>query len=152
MSEVIRGPPPDPPGLKLKKEGLRAKHPVVFVPGIVTGGLELWEGHQCADKLFRKRLWGGTFGKLYKSPLCWMEHMSLDNETGLDPIGIRVRPVSGLVAADYFALGYFVWAVLIANLAQIGYEEKPCIWLHMIGDFHFRIQNKFMSGKRPNNE
>ena len=50
--------------------------------------------------------------------------MSLDNETGLDPPGIRVRPVSGLVAADYFAPGYFVWAVLIANLARIGYEEK----------------------------
>lgn len=50
--------------------------------------------------------------------------MSLDNETGLDPPGIRVRPVSGLVAADYFAAGYFVWAVLIANLARIGYEEK----------------------------
>jgi len=50
--------------------------------------------------------------------------MSLDNETGLDRPGIRVRPVSGLVAADYFAPGYFVWAVLIANLARIGYEEK----------------------------
>ena len=50
--------------------------------------------------------------------------MSLDNETGLDPPGIRLRPVSGLVAADYFAPGYFVWAVLIANLARIGYEEN----------------------------
>lgn len=50
--------------------------------------------------------------------------MSLDNETGLDPPGIRIRSVSGLVAADYFAPGYFVWAVLIANLARIGYEEK----------------------------
>lgn len=50
--------------------------------------------------------------------------MTLDNETGMDPPGIRVRPVSGLVAADYFAPGYFVWAVLIANLARIGYEEK----------------------------
>lgn len=50
--------------------------------------------------------------------------MSLDNETGLDPAGIRIRAVSGLVAADYFAPGYFVWAVLIANLAHIGYEEK----------------------------
>ncbi|CAN1168777.1 Phospholipid:diacylglycerol acyltransferase 1 [Linum perenne] len=124
VTEAITGPSPDPPGVKLKKEGLKSKHPVVFVPGIVTAGLELWEGHHCADGLFRKRLWGGTFGEVYKRPLCWVEHMSLDNETGLDPSGIRVRPVSGLVAADYFAPGYFVWAVLIANLARIGYEEN----------------------------
>eukprot|EP01018_Ginkgo_biloba_P007414 Gb_12803 [translate_table: standard] len=124
VTEAITGPLPDPPGVKLKKEGLEVHHPVVFVPGIVTGGLELWEGHPCAEGLFRKRLWGGTFGEVYKRPLCWVEHMSLDNETGLDPPGVRVRPVSGLVAADYFAPGYFVWAVLIANLAHIGYEEK----------------------------
>ncbi|XP_031497487.1 phospholipid:diacylglycerol acyltransferase 1 [Nymphaea colorata] len=124
VTEAITGPMPDPPGVKLQKEGLVARHPVVFVPGIVTGGLELWEGHPCADGLFRKRLWGGTFGEVYKRPLCWVEHMSLDNETGLDKSGIRVRPVTGLVAADYFAPGYFVWAVLIANLARIGYEEK----------------------------
>jgi len=66
VTEAITGPLPDPPGVKLRKEGLTAKHPVVFVPGIVTGGLELWEGHQCAEGLFRKRLWGGTFGELYK--------------------------------------------------------------------------------------
>ena len=66
VTEAITGPLPDPPGVKLRKEGLTAKHPVVFVPGIVTGGLELWEGHQCADGLFRKRLWGGTFGEVYK--------------------------------------------------------------------------------------
>ncbi|GJZ38616.1 phospholipid:diacylglycerol acyltransferase 1 [Tanacetum coccineum] len=35
-----------------------------------------------------------------------------------------VRRVSGLVAADYFAPGYFGWAVLIANFARVGYEEK----------------------------
>ncbi|PIN19851.1 Diacylglycerol O-acyltransferase [Handroanthus impetiginosus] len=124
VTEAITGPLPDPPGVKLAKDGLKAKHPVVFVPGIVTGGLELWEGHSCAEGLFRKRLWGGTFGEVYKRPLCWAEHMSLDNETGLDPPGIKIRPVSGLVAADYFAPGYFVWAVLIANLARIGYEDK----------------------------
>lgn len=66
VTEAITGPVSDPPGVKLRKEGLTAKHPVVFVPGIVTGGLELWEGHSCADGLFRKRLWGGTFGELYK--------------------------------------------------------------------------------------
>ena len=66
VTEAITGPLPDPPGVKLRKEGLTVKHPVVFVPGIVTGGLELWEGRQCADGLFRKRLWGGTFGELYK--------------------------------------------------------------------------------------
>ncbi|CAI9753416.1 unnamed protein product [Fraxinus pennsylvanica] len=27
--------------------------------------LELWEGHQCADGLFRKRLWGGTFREVH---------------------------------------------------------------------------------------
>ncbi|KAL4560065.1 hypothetical protein LXL04_032213 [Taraxacum kok-saghyz] len=124
VTEKITGPLPDPPGVKCVKEGLEPKHPVVFVPGIVTGGLELWEGHECAEDLFRKRLWGGTFGEIYKRPSCWLQHMSLDNETGLDPPGIRVRPVSGLVAADYFAPGYFVWAVLIANLARVGYEEK----------------------------
>ncbi|GJZ46967.1 phospholipid:diacylglycerol acyltransferase 1-like protein [Tanacetum coccineum] len=124
VTEKITGPLPDPPGLKCLKEGLGPKHPVVFVPGIVTGGLELWEGHECAEGLFRKRLWGGTFGEVYKRPSCWLQHMSLDNETGLDPFGIKVRPVSGLVAADYFAPGYFVWAVLIANFARVGYEEK----------------------------
>lgn len=66
VTEAITGPLPDPPGVKLAKEGLKAKHPVVFVPGIVTGGLELWEGHQCAEGLFRKRLWGGTFGDVYR--------------------------------------------------------------------------------------
>lgn len=66
VTEAITGPLPDPPGVKLRKEGLRAKHPVVFVPGIVTGGLELWEGYECAEGLFRKRLWGGTFGEVYK--------------------------------------------------------------------------------------
>ncbi|KAJ9128918.1 hypothetical protein P3X46_034333 [Hevea brasiliensis] len=162
VAEAITGPLPDPPGVKLKKEGLTAKHPVVFVPGIVTGGLELWEGHQCADGLFRKRLWGGTFGEVYKGtffyftslifffldlPLCWVEHMSLDNETGLDPPGIRVRPVSGLVAADYFAPGYFVWAVLIANLARIGYDEKT---MYMAAyDWRISFQNTEGTNSEP---
>ncbi|GKV53462.1 hypothetical protein SLEP1_g59984, partial [Rubroshorea leprosula] len=38
--------------------------------------------------------------------LCWVEHRSLDNEIGLDPPGIRVRPVSRPVAVNYFAPGF----------------------------------------------
>ncbi|GJP62660.1 hypothetical protein CLOP_g19694 [Closterium sp. NIES-67] len=121
---LVGMPEVEPPGERLAGEGVKAKHPVVFVPGIVTGGLELWEGRPCAADLFRKRLWGGTFGDAYRRPGCWMEHMLLDNETGLDPPGIRVRPVSGLVAADYFLPGYFVWAVIIEQLAKIGYDER----------------------------
>ncbi|XP_057804974.1 putative phospholipid:diacylglycerol acyltransferase 2 [Salvia miltiorrhiza] len=117
-------PGAEPPGARLRRQGVSAHHPVVLVPGIVTGGLELWEGRPCSDGLFRQRLWAGSFAHIFKRPMCWLEHMSLDNETGLDPAGIRVRPVSGLVAADYFTPGYFVWANLIENLARIGYEEK----------------------------
>ncbi|CAA3014106.1 phospholipid:diacylglycerol acyltransferase 2 [Olea europaea subsp. europaea] len=54
----------------------------------------------------------------------WLEHLSLDNETGLDPPRTRVRAVPGLVATDSFAPGYFVWAILIENLACISYEGK----------------------------
>ncbi|CAN8277820.1 unnamed protein product [Cochlearia groenlandica] len=119
---------PEPPGTRLSREGVKSNHPVVFVPGIVTGGLELWEGRPCAEGLFRKRLWGGSFTEILRRPLCWLEHLSLDSETGLDPLDIRVRAARGLVAADDFAPSYFAWAVLIKNLAKIGYEGKN---LHM---------------------
>ncbi|EPS73844.1 hypothetical protein M569_00907, partial [Genlisea aurea] len=115
---------PELPGTRLRREGLTALHPVILVPGTVTGGLELWEGRACSDGLFRHRLWGGSFTEIFKRPMCWLEHLSLDNETGFDPPGIRVRAVPGLVAADYFAPGYFVWAILIENLARLGYEGK----------------------------
>lgn len=55
------------PGDRLRREeGLMALHPVVLVPGIVTGGLELWEGKPCTEGLFRKRLWGGSFTEIFK--------------------------------------------------------------------------------------
>ncbi|KAF5744804.1 hypothetical protein HS088_TW07G00384 [Tripterygium wilfordii] len=130
---------PEAPGARLRREGITALHPVVMVPGMVTGGLELWEGKPCAEGLFRKRIWGGSFTEIFRRPLCLLEHLSLDNETGLDPPGIRVRPVPGLVSADYFAPGYFVWAVLIENLAKIGYEGKN---MHMAAyDWRLSFQN-----------
>ena len=57
---------PESPGTRLRREGLTALHPVVLVPGIVTGGLELWEGRPCSEGLFRKRLWGGSFTEIFK--------------------------------------------------------------------------------------
>ena len=70
--------------------------------------------------------------------------MALDNITGLDPEGLKVRPVSGLVAADYFIGGFFVWAILIQNLAKIGYEEKN---LHMAAyDWRLSFQNTEVFG------
>jgi hypothetical protein len=76
-------------------------------------------------------------------PLCLLEHLALHNETGLDPPGIRLRAVPGLVAADYFAPGYFVWAVLIENLAKIGYEGKN---MHMAAyDWRLSFQNTEVS-------
>ncbi|MCD9641199.1 hypothetical protein HAX54_027268 [Datura stramonium] len=122
---------PESPGTRLKNEGLNAHHPVVLVPGIVTGGLELWEGRPCSEGLFRKRLWGGSFGEIFKG-VCVVDSV---NFTGLDPPGIRVRAVTGLVAADYFAPGYFVWAILIENLAKIGYSHGS--WYHRLGDLWF---------------
>lgn len=56
----------DSPGSVLKREGVLGVHPVVLVPGIVTGGLELWDGKPCAEGLFRKRLWGGSFAETLK--------------------------------------------------------------------------------------
>lgn len=57
---------PEPPGTRLRRQGLTALHPVVLVPGIVTGGLELWEGRPCSDGLFRQRLWGGSFAEIFR--------------------------------------------------------------------------------------
>lgn len=58
---------PESPGTRLRREGLTPLHPVVLVPGIVTGGLELWEGKPCSEGLFRKRLWGGgSFTEIFK--------------------------------------------------------------------------------------
>lgn len=60
-------PATESPGERLRREeGLVALHPVVLVPGIVTGGLELWEGKPCSYGLFRKRLWGGSFTEIFK--------------------------------------------------------------------------------------
>lgn len=54
----------------------------------------------------------------------WMESLSLDPVTGLDPAGYKVRACQGLDAASEFIQGYWVWQRIIENLAGIGYDTN----------------------------
>ena len=74
-----------------------AKHPLVMVPGIISCGLELWQPGECfGDDFFRTRLWGGLgMGRaILRNFSCWLSHMTLDADTGLDQGG---RCCAGLV-------------------------------------------------------
>lgn len=42
------------------EEGVKAKHPVVLLPGIISTGLESWSTGPDTSGYFRKRLWGTT--------------------------------------------------------------------------------------------
>ncbi len=59
---------------------------------------------------------------------CWLMHMALDR-CGGDPPGVKVRPSDGFVGADFIIAGYWVWAKLIENLADIGYDmSSMCVF------------------------
>lgn len=54
------------PGERFKKQlvdngqAVRPKYPVLFVPGFITGGLQLWSGKECLKHRFRDSIWGST--------------------------------------------------------------------------------------------
>lgn len=52
---------PNRVGLHMQRKGLRAKYPVILVPGFVTSGLEMWASHDCFKSvlldLCRARHW-----------------------------------------------------------------------------------------------
>ncbi|KAI9202233.1 Lecithin:cholesterol acyltransferase-domain-containing protein [Polychytrium aggregatum] len=83
----------------------------------------------CGQKYFRKRLWGtmNQFQALLLDKDCWISHMKLDEKTGMDPPGFRLRAAQGLDAADYLFPGYWVFARIIANLAALGYDNNQMI-------------------------
>ena len=114
----------DRPGLELAAQGFTPKHPVIMIPGIVTTGLELWQGEPCAKKYFRQRMWGTMtmVQNMLLNTRCWLQHMALNGSTGLDPHGIKLRSAQGFEAADFVLGGYWVWSKLIENLADIGYD------------------------------
>lgn len=43
---------------------------------------------------------------LFTNVKCWLKHMALDEETGLDVEGIHLRAATGLEAVDYFLPGF----------------------------------------------
>mmetsp|Transcript_63462 Transcript_63462/g.138216 ORF Transcript_63462/g.138216 Transcript_63462/m.138216 type:complete len:635 (+) Transcript_63462:82-1986(+) len=114
-----------------KQAGIAARrHPVVIVPGIVSCGLEVWQAKPClGDKFFRRRLWGhvSMVEAILQNLTCWMEHLALDPVTGLDPEGIRLRVAKGLHGADYFVSNFWLWAKLIQNLADVGYDDEEIL-------------------------
>ncbi|EIE21902.1 Lecithin:cholesterol acyltransferase [Coccomyxa subellipsoidea C-169] len=117
------------PGRELAKKGWKPKHPIIIVPGFVTSGLELWSGKPCAARYFRQRIWGSLSmtQSFMGDKACWLEHMALDNTTGLDPEGVRLRASEGLLGVDYFFPGYAVWAKLIEAAADMGYDTNNLI-------------------------
>lgn len=119
----------DRPGERLSAFGLRAHHPIVIVPGIISTGLELWQTKPCADGRLRSRVWGSSsmVQSLLADPGCWLEHMVLNGTTGMDPVGVRVRAAQGLEAADYFMAGYWLWARVIEDLSLIGYDPNNLV-------------------------
>ncbi|KAM9887345.1 hypothetical protein OXX69_013332, partial [Metschnikowia pulcherrima] len=58
---------------------------------------------------------------------CWLKHIKLDPETGLDPPNVKVRASSGFDAADFFVAGYWIWNKVLQNLAVIGYGPENMI-------------------------
>ncbi|ANB15937.1 phospholipid:diacylglycerol acyltransferase [Sugiyamaella lignohabitans] len=115
-------------GTQLKKEGLSNKHPVVLIPGVISTGLESWglEGtDECPSQPnFRKRLWGSwhMLRSMLLDTNCWLKHVMLDPETGLDPPNFKLRAAQGMEAADFFVAGYWIWNKILENLAALGYD------------------------------
>lgn len=114
------------PGKTLKDQGVQAHFPVLMVPGVISTSLELWEGLSCSRKFFRQRFWGtlSMLRIMLVDKYCWMKHMRLDPDTGLDPPGIKLRAAQGIEAADFLLPGFWVWARVIENLALIGYDHN----------------------------
>ena len=52
----------------------------------------------------------------------WKRHIVLDEVTGLDPPGVKLRAAQGFDAADFFITGYWIWNKILENLATLGYD------------------------------
>ncbi|KAG4302610.1 hypothetical protein PCK1_001194 [Pneumocystis canis] len=113
-------------GNRLREQGYKSHFHVVIVPGVISTGLESWSTTNCSLPYFRKRLWGSwtMLRAILMDKKCWVSHLMLNETTGLDPEGIKLRAAQGLSAADFFVTGYWIWNKIIENLAAIGYDPN----------------------------
>ncbi|CDO95624.1 unnamed protein product [Kluyveromyces dobzhanskii CBS 2104] len=118
-------------GKQLRNDlGLSDKHPLVIVPGVISTGIESWglyKDDECdSEPHFRKRLWGSFYmlKTMVLDKNCWLKHVKLDPETGLDPPHYKLRAAQGFEAADFFMAGYWLWNKVLQNLGAIGYETN----------------------------
>jgi phospholipid:diacylglycerol acyltransferase len=113
-------------GLQAKSEGVKATHPVIMIPGVISTGLESWSTEEDARSYFRKRLWGSwtMMRALVMDKAGWKKHIVLDTKTGLDPPGVKLRAAQGFDATDFFITGYWIWNKILENLATIGYDPS----------------------------
>jgi hypothetical protein len=104
--------------------------PIIIIPGIISTGLELWQGTECAKGKFRHRFWTSMqmVDNIGRDHQCWLKHISLNLSDWYvqimpkififffyrkDPESIRLRPVLGWAAADY------VYVIKISILINI---------------------------------
>ncbi|KAF1809380.1 LACT-domain-containing protein [Eremomyces bilateralis CBS 781.70] len=111
-------------GLHARSQGVKATHPVIMIPGVISTGLESWGTSDVSRNYFRRRLWGSwtMMRALVLDKASWKKHLMLDKDTGLDPPGIKLRAAQGFDATDFFITGYWIWNKILENLATIGYD------------------------------
>jgi phospholipid:diacylglycerol acyltransferase len=95
-----------------------------MIPGVISTGLESWGTEESSRQYFRKRLWGSwtMMRSLVLDKASWKRHIMLDETTGMDPPGIKLRAAQGFDATDFFITGYWIWNKILENLATIGYD------------------------------
>ena len=118
-------------GKQLRRDlNLTDKHPLIIVPGVISTGIESWglyKDEECdSEPHFRKRLWGSFYmlKAMVLDKTCWLRHVKLDPETGLDPPHYKLRAAQGFESADFFMAGYWLWNKVLQNLGAIGYDSN----------------------------
>ncbi|RYG43331.1 hypothetical protein EON68_00575 [archaeon] len=91
--------------------------------------LEVWKAKACMRNQFRQRIWGEgvMLQKMLLNPGCWLEHIMLNQSSGLDPDGIKLRAATGLRALESLVGAYTLWGALVRNAAQLGYDESSML-------------------------